>query len=97
MAFGTKQLNNPTPASINNISGAITAFLTAILTWLQTVDFIPSNAVKIITGICGGLILIMNALRPFFGHEVTGNVPSEAVTAVDTEKLEIDLKANEKV
>ena len=88
MAFGTRQLGNPTPASINNLSGAITAILTGVITWLQTVDFIPSQTVKVITGLCGLGVLLMNALRPFFGQHISSDsIPSEAVTSVDTSKL----------
>jgi hypothetical protein len=87
MAFGKKQFFNPTPASANNAVSAISALCGVLGAWLQTVDFIPDKTVKIISGILGLIIGISQAMRPFFGQEITTKtVPAEQVTGIDTTK-----------
>ncbi len=85
MAFGTKQIGNPTPANVNNIVSAISTVAGVLIGWLQTVDFIPNNTVKIISGICGLVIGLSQGVRPFFGKEITTDtVPAEKVASVNT-------------
>jgi hypothetical protein len=85
MAFGKSQFNNPTPSHVNNIVSAISAIAGVLIAWLQTVTFIPDNAVEVISGICGLIIGLSQVVRPFFGVEVTApQIPTEQVTAIDT-------------
>lgn len=85
MAFGSKQYNNPTPAKVNNIVAAISAISGVIVAWLQTADFIPETPKEIISGILGLAIGLSQAIRPFFGVEVTADtIPTEQVKSIDT-------------
>lgn len=87
MAFGTKQWNNPTPASANNSVGAISAIGGVLIAYLQTANYIPGNIVDIVTGIIGLVIALSQAVRPFFGVHIESEVvPTDQVTAIDTTK-----------
>jgi len=84
MKFGQKQLAHPTPSQVLNFVRVTTVILSTFLGWLQTIDFIPANTIKIISGIAGLLLAILNGITPFFGVTPTGDsVPIEKVTSMD--------------
>lgn len=83
--FGTKSLSSPTPQKLSNAINITSAIAGAVVAWLQTVDFIPTQTVKIVSGICGLLIMIALAVKPFFGvHTEQKEVPIEDVGTMDT-------------
>lgn len=83
MAFGTNQINNPTPNYINLIAGVITGVCGVIIAWLQTVDFIPEQTSKIVSGILGLILALIPVIRPLFGIEnLPDEIPVEKVAAV---------------
>ena len=82
--FGSKQIGNPTPANIARIVDMYSAIAAAVIAWLGTVDFMSSYKVKVIGSILGLGILICQALKPFFGVQITSSkVPAEDVTAME--------------
>lgn len=85
MAFGTSQIKNPTPTGVNVNVGIVSGVAGVVIAWLQTATFIPDNVSEIISGILGLIIGISQVLRPMFGIKVSGDVPAEKVTAIDTE------------
>lgn len=82
--FGTKQVSNPTPASINLWVRVLTVILTTFLAWLATANFIGPNTKDILNGVCSLLLLLANGLAPLFGVQVSGgSVKAEDVTAME--------------
>lgn len=78
--FGVSSISNPTPQKVANIINISSAIAGAVIAWLQTVDFIPAQTVKIISGICGLLVMVALAVKPFFGvHSDQTEVPIEEV------------------
>lgn len=84
MAFGKNQLKNPTPANTSLIIDIISAVSGVLVSWLLTVNFIPNNISNIIGSILGLVILVVQAIKPFFGVKITGNsVPADKVTGME--------------
>lgn len=84
MPFGKNQINKPTPASVENGFKIVSAIAAVIIAWFQTIDFLPSNVVKVVSGILGLIIALSAALVPFFGvstNETT--VPIQEVKSMD--------------
>lgn len=75
MAFGLNQLGNTTPKHITNYIAVLSAICSGIIAWLQTVDFISEHSIKVITGICSLVIVLAQAVRPFFGDDNPANTP----------------------
>lgn len=69
MAFGAKQLKNPTPSNFVWGVRVYTAIAGAFMGWMPTVAFIPHSFQDIATPILGFTITIANVVLPFFGVE----------------------------
>lgn len=69
--FGLSNTAYPTPKFVSTIINVVSAIAGAIVAWLQTVDFIADNTVKIVSGICGLIIMVSLAIKPFFGQTDT--------------------------
>lgn len=82
--FGSKQVGKPTPANIGRFTDIYSAVAAALIAWLGTVDFISSYKVKVIGSILSLGILVCQALKPFFGVQITtAKVSAEDVTAME--------------
>ncbi len=87
MAFGRKQLKNPTPANISSIIAVFTVIASVVLSWVGTANFIPSKPSMMIQSILGLLIAVANGLKPFFGVETRQqSVPTDKVTEMEEPK-----------
>lgn len=67
MKFGTKQLNNPTPTKVSNFIQVFTIICGALVAWIATASFIPSNVATVIQSVLGLLLTMAQGLKPFFG------------------------------
>lgn len=84
--FGRKQINNPTPASINFWLKVVNLVCGASVGWLATSgrSIFHPHTLDIINGIVGLLLIITNVLAPMFGVQVqTKDVPVEDVTVIE--------------
>ena len=83
--FGTKQINNPTPAGINLIVRIFTIVAGVFLGWMQTSPIIGIHYQAGISSILGLLLAIVNGIAPLFGVNTTQTViPKEDVAAMAT-------------
>ncbi len=71
MAFGKKQLGNPTPAGVSTIIDVSSAICGVLITWVSTASFIPNIVTNIVSSILGLVIGILLAIKPFFGVNTT--------------------------
>lgn len=84
MAFGKNQLSNPTPAGTSMIIDVISAVAGVLVTWILSANFIPNNISNVVGSILGLVILLSQALKPFFGVKITGSsVPADQVTGME--------------
>jgi hypothetical protein len=83
--FGTRQVKNPTPASIERAVKIFNVAASLFIAWMPTNNIIGHNAQDIITPILGLLIGMINGVAPLFGIE-TGSrtVKMEDVTSMET-------------
>jgi len=89
MKFGRKQINNPTPASINFWVRVWTVSAGIILTSMEYIPFHTVSGVfeSTMKWFLGMTIALANGLAPLFGAEVkTDTVPVDKVTAIEEEK-----------
>lgn len=85
MPFGRKHFGKPTPAKVGFTVTLISVIAAAVQSWVMTADFIPSYWAKIISGVLGLIILVSNAIKPFFGVAIdTKTVPADRVTEIET-------------
>lgn len=85
--FGSKQLKQPTPASVSNGIQIYTVVASVVLAWIGTANFIPLNTSSVLQSILGLTIGIANGLKPFFGVSTTqSSVPISEVTAMEEPK-----------
>ncbi len=88
MKFGRKQINKPTPASINfwvrgwSVGGLV------LIGAMKTVPFhISPELLEDFNWCLGTSVAIANAIAPLFGADINGPVvPIDKVTAVEEEK-----------
>lgn len=84
--FGRQQLGKPTPANIGFAVTIINVIAGAVQVWMMSAKFIPAHVSEVIGGFLGLVILLSNALKPFFGAHITEDtVPVEEVREVETE------------
>lgn len=69
--FGSKQLQNPTPANVARRLDIFCAISGVLIGYLTTASYIPNNISNIIAGILGMLIGVAQSLKPFYGVETT--------------------------
>lgn len=86
--FGTAQIDNPTPSSVNLWVRVFTVAAATFLAWMSTANIIGPNTKDIVTQVLGLLLLMTNGLAPLFGVQLSGNVPAKDVSAIDTNKDE---------
>lgn len=85
--FGRRQFGKPTPAKIGFAILIINVVASALQVWMGTASYIPSKTSEVLMSILGLIILLSNALKPFFGTSIPEEyVPTEKVTEVETEK-----------
>lgn len=86
--FGRKQINNPTPASLNFWVRVITVVVTTVIGWLTTTsDIFSPETLKIIIGVLSLILALCNGLAPLFGVQVEKEeIPVKDVTAVEATK-----------
>ncbi len=83
--FGTKQINNPTPAGINLIARVFTVVAGIFLGWMQTNNIIEVHSQGTISSILGLLLAIINGIAPLFGVNTTQTaIPTKDVSAMTT-------------
>ncbi len=91
MPFGLNQINNPTPSKVNLIVRVLTVVIASFLAWMATTDLVNAYWQHLLTGILGLVMSLINGVAPLFGVTVTqSNIPTETVTAVDTDKIKTD-------
>lgn len=82
--FGVTQIKKPTPASINRAVRVFTVAAAIFLAWMSTTNLLGPHSKDIINQVLGLALGLTNGLAPLFGVQLTGSVPAEAVTAVET-------------
>lgn len=86
MAFGTKQLKNPTPEKAIWRVRIFSAIVGVLMLWMPTAAFIPYNVQDVATSILGLALAISNAILPFFGVKTDQkNVPIKDVGSMQQE------------
>jgi hypothetical protein len=65
--FGKNQLSNPTPKRLALALNVYSAIATTVTGWMPTVAFIPNSVQNVITPILALTILMVQAIKPFFG------------------------------
>jgi len=86
MKFGRKQINNPTPASINFWVRVWTISAGIILTSMESIPFhtVSGMVESTMKWFLGLSIALGNGLAPLFGAEIKGTVVDvDKVTAVE--------------
>lgn len=84
--FGRAQLKNPTPANWSSAIKVATVVLGAIIAWVGTATFIPTNIATIIQSILGLLLTLSNGLLPFLGVQTNqSDVPIADVASMETD------------
>ena len=84
IVFGKSGMSMPTPSGVSNGLNITAAVCGALVSWVTTVSFIPSNVSNIIASILGLIITLSLTLKPFFGVSgMPAKVPLEDVTGVD--------------
>lgn len=91
MGFGLTQISNPTPSIINLWARVITVVCGVFLAWMSTNDIVTPYWNHLLSGILGLVLALTNGLAPLFGVQISqSNVPTENVTAIDTDKQKTD-------
>lgn len=85
--FGLKQINNPTPASINLVVRIVTVFIAVFLAWMNSNDNMIGDAAQHwINSIAALTMGLINGIAPLFGIAVNSpTIPTGDVTAVKNE------------
>lgn len=84
--FGTAQISNPTPSRINLWVRVFTVTVAIFMGWMATASVMGPQTKDLLTQVLGLALALSNGLAPLFGVEVSGRVPADQVTAVDTIK-----------
>lgn len=83
--FGSKQINHPTPASINLWVRVFTVTAGIFILWMPSSGIVGQHAQDLINSLLGLILALINGLAPLFGVQVTGKVDAADVTAIETE------------
>lgn len=85
MKFGRRQINKPTPASINFWVRVWTVTAGVLLTSMESIPFHISPTTESTTKWFLGLtVTLANGLAPLFGAEISrSSVPVDQITAVE--------------
>lgn len=81
--FGAGQVKNPTPSKVNFWVRVYTVTSCAFLGWMATANIMGPNTKDLLTQILGLANILVVALSPLFGVEVSGRVKAEDVTAIN--------------
>jgi hypothetical protein len=83
--FGFKQINNPTPASLNRWVRVVTVTIGVFLLWMPSAPagWFNQATQDALVSVLALITALINGLAPLFGVEVTGSVPAEQVAAID--------------
>ena len=81
--FGTGQLGNPTPSSINFWVRVYTVASCGFLTWMASSTIMGPNTKELLTQILGLANILIVSLSPLFGVHIKGKVDAEDVTAIN--------------
>lgn len=85
VSFGTSQVKNPTPSSINLWVRVFTVAAGVFMGWMATASLMGPNTKDILNSILGLLIGLINGIAPLFGVDISSRtVPTDKVTAIDT-------------
>ncbi len=89
MAFGIKQLQNPTPTHINRGVRIITVIIATFIAWMNTSVLIDKPAQEVINSVAGLILGLINGLSPLFGVDIQSGeeVPVSAVSSMDSPPL----------
>ncbi len=85
--FGTKQIGNPTPASINLWVRIISVTGLVFISWMATATIMGPKTKDVVNQVLGLVLGLINVLAPLFGVQVSGKVDVSEVTAVDETKV----------
>ncbi len=85
--FGTKQIKNPTPASLDRGIKVFMVFSSAFIAWMPTNNLVPTNVQNVITPILALMMTLALGIAPLFGIETDRKTaPMEDVTTMETPK-----------
>ena len=83
--FGMLQIGKPTPAGINKSVTIVSIVLGVFLLWMNSdQNLIPDGAAHVLNSLGGLAISLINALKPFFGVQVSDNA---SIPAVDVDVM----------
>lgn len=83
MKFGTSQLKNPTPSTVNLWVRVFTVTAGIFLLWMPPSGIVGQHMQDVINSLLGLMLALVNGLAPLFGVPISGKVPAEDVTAID--------------
>jgi hypothetical protein len=83
MAFGTQQINKPTPQWVILAVRIISISSGALIAWVAQTNLLPQSAKNEIGLALGSIVSIVHLLAPMFGVQIdSATVPTQDVTAV---------------
>jgi hypothetical protein len=87
IGFGAEHFSKPTPASISRFVTIMSVVLGTFLLWINSDDnLLPEHATHVVSSLSALIIALCNAIKPFFGVEVTqSSIPTDQVTSIKNE------------
>lgn len=85
--FGTRQIKNPTPASLDRGIKVFMVASSAFIAWMPTNNIVSKEIQDVVTPILGLLMTLAMGIGPLFGIETDRKTaPIEDVTTMETPK-----------